>query len=84
MFYTVFISASKTHVLWLQESIKSRLEINGHITKSGNQSCYQSKYAKNESYKLLPKMYEMGDKLKLNRKYLKIKRALSIIDRSIQ
>ncbi len=84
MFYTVFISASKSHILWLQERIRSRIGINGHITKSDKQSCYQLKYAKTESYKLLPQMYVLGDKLCLTRKYLKIKQSLSIIDRSIQ
>ncbi len=79
MFYTVFISASQKHILWLQEEIFNRLGIRGHITKSGKQACYQLKYAKTESYRLLPKIYCCGSKLCLSRKYLKIKTALAII-----
>jgi len=82
MFYTEFISASHKHILWLQEQIKKRVGIIGHITKSSNQACYQLKYAKQESYKLLPKLYSKGDELCLTRKHLKIKQALAIIGRS--
>jgi len=84
MFYTVFISASKGHITWLREEIKQRLGIIGHITKSDNQVCYQLKYAKAESHKLLPKMYNHGGKLCLSRKYLKIKNALAIIGERIK
>ena len=83
MFYTVFLSASQKHILWIQDQIKVRLGINGHITKSEKQACYQLKYAKEESFKLLPKLYHHGNRLCLSRKYLKIKRALAIIDKRI-
>jgi hypothetical protein len=83
-FYSVFISASKEHILWLQEKIKRRLGIEGHITKSGSQVCYQLKYAKSDSHKLLPKIYSHGNNLCLSRKYLKIKNALAIIGERIK
>ncbi len=84
MFYIVFISASKKYILWLQNKLFFRLGIEGHITKSGNDICYQLKYAKHESYKLLPKMYCDGGDLCLTRKYLKIKSALAIIGEHIK
>lgn len=82
MFYMTFISASQKHILWLRSAIKKFIGIQGHITKSGNQACYQLKYAKAESYKLFPKIYCRGSGLCLSRKYLKIKQALAIIDKS--
>lgn len=83
MFYTEFISASREHILWLQEEILSRLNIKGHITNGGIKACYQLKYAKTESYKLLPKLYFQGGELCLKRKHLKIKKALAIIGKRI-
>ncbi len=83
MFYTELISASQKHILWLQSKLSYFLDINGHITKSAKQSCYQLKYAKGESLKLFPRIYCRGNKLCLTRKYLKIRRTLAIIGRSI-
>ena len=81
MFYTEFISASKKHIDWLQLKLNKLLNINGHITKVGKKICYQLKYAKKESMKLLPKLYPSGDHPRLLRKYLRIKKCLSIIDK---
>jgi hypothetical protein len=79
MFYTVFISASKKHIEWLKERIFKLLRIKGHITKSGNQVCYQLKYAKKESLKLLPKIYGVNNKsFRLERKYKKVYNALAV------
>ena len=55
MFYTVLISASKKHIIWLREKLFSKLKIRGHISKAIKNSAYQLKYAKTESLKLLPK-----------------------------
>ncbi len=57
MFYTTFTSASKEHILWLRNIIKKLFKISGHLTKSANSSVFQLKYAKNESLKLIPKIY---------------------------
>jgi intein/homing endonuclease len=79
MFYTEFISASNEHVLWIQHEIFSRLGVNGHITKSKNNSCYRLKYAKSDSVKILKKMYYKSDLICLKRKRLKISRVLAIV-----
>lgn len=79
MVYTIFASASRDHVLWLQEVIFAHLSISGHITKSDLQPCYQLKYAKNESAILSSKMYYSEDVRCLSRKQLKIKGILAIV-----
>lgn len=79
MFYTVFISASKKHILWLREKIFKRLHIRGHVTKARNNPCYQLKYAKKESLIVIDKLY-YPKAVCLSRKLLKIKSALSIIN----
>ncbi len=76
MFYTEFISASKAHIEWLRERICNILKIHGHITRSGNNSVYQLKYAKGESLKLLAKMYYNKDVICLRRKKDKVEKAL--------
>ena len=83
MFYTVFISASKDHILWLRKAIRSFLEVEGHITKSINSLVYQLKYAKEESLKLLPCMYYNSDVVCLSRKRVKIERALKLINKKL-
>lgn len=81
MFYTELLSASKRHILWLQGTIFQLLKISGHITKSRNDSCYQLKYAKADSLKLLPAFYYAKNTICLLRKRLKIRNALRIIGR---
>lgn len=76
MFYTVFVSASQDHILWLQDEIYKRLKIKGHITSG---KCFQLKYAKADSQVLLPKMYQKSTKMCLTRKRLKIEAMLRII-----
>lgn len=78
MFYTELISASENHILWLREMIRERLRIKGHITKGRFKTCYQLKYAKTESLKLLPKMYYDEKVVCLSRKRLKIQNALKV------
>ncbi len=79
MVYTIFASASRDHILWLQKVIFATLRITGHITKSDLQPCYQLKYAKTESAVLLSKMYYSENVLCLSRKQLKIKGILAIV-----
>lgn len=79
MFYTVFVSASKNHIKWLQNTISKFLKIKGHITKSSTEICYQLKYAKNDSLKILRKMYYSKNVICLKRKRLKVGKVLSII-----
>ncbi|HJO89902.1 MAG: hypothetical protein QGH85_02205 [Candidatus Pacebacteria bacterium] len=80
MFYTVFISASKEHINWIQKELNKKIKIKGHINRSGDHSIYQLKYAKNESIKLLKKIYYNKNVTCLYRKRLKIEKALGIID----
>jgi hypothetical protein len=82
MFYTVFISASEKHVLWIREEIFHRLGIRGHVTKTGEAPMYEIKYAKTESLKLLPKMYYNPEVVCLSRKREKIRNAL-VVNESI-
>lgn len=80
MFYTVFASASKDHVNWLQSEIQGRLGIKGHITLTGRgKSEYQLRYAKSDSLVLLRHLYPKTPHLSLTRKKLKIKRMLRIV-----
>lgn len=83
MFYTTFVSASRAHILWLQENIATRLQIRGHITTNGTRAVYQLKYAKADSLKLLKRMYLGRDVLHLGRKRLKIETMLRTIGRSL-
>lgn len=80
MFYTVFYSASENHIKWLQNKILRFLKIKGHITKSLKGACYHLKYAKSNSLKLLRKIYYSKNVICLERKRLKIQKALSIMD----
>lgn len=79
MFYTTFVSASRVHILWLQDEIHSRLNITGHITGNSNRGAYQLKYAKADSLNLLRQMYSGKNLLCLGRKRLKIERMLHTI-----
>lgn len=83
MFYTTFVSASQRHIAWLQDELFAKLQVHGHITKSKTGSVYQLKFAKNDSLKLLRKMYAGKNKLFLPRKRLKIEKMLSIVGESL-
>lgn len=84
MFYTIFVSASKTHILWLRRKINEKIGIVGHITKSEKNPCYQLKYAKKESLVLLRRMYYSSSVRYLSRKRLKIKQMLAIVGESLR
>ncbi len=75
MFYTVFLSASKDHILWLRKTINSLLKIKGHINL--HRGVYQLKYAKTESLIVLPKMYYNPNVICLRRKKLKVYKSLA-------
>lgn len=79
MFYTAFASASPEHLDWLRGEIFDLLKIRGHITKDSGKAVRQLKYAKRESLILLREIYQSKNSVCLRRKYLKIKKALSII-----
>lgn len=73
MFYTVFTSASQTHIQWLRYKIEKFLGIKGHLNRDKGNSLWRLKYAKNESRKLLSKLYYSESLSCSQRKYLKIK-----------
>jgi hypothetical protein len=83
MFYTVFISASKKHILWLKEKINELVGIKGHLTTTGKTPIYALKYAKAESLKLLAKMYYNPEVVCLSRKRKKIEKALAVINKTL-
>ena len=78
MFYTVFMSASERHILWIREEIFQRIGIKGHITIGGKTPMYEIKYAKVDSLKLLPNMYYNEQVVCLSRKRDKINAALAV------
>jgi hypothetical protein len=78
IFYTVFMSASEKHILWIREGIFQRLGIKGHIDKHGKTPMYELRYAKRESLQLLPKLYYNREVICLSRKRQKIEEALVI------
>ena len=79
MFYTVFVSASKEHILWIQKEIFNRLTIKGHITSGAKRLFFQLKYAKADSLLLLRAMYPKRSTSCLSRKRLKIEEMLRTI-----
>lgn len=76
MFYLVFNSASKIHIDWLKKRIKKLIDINGHINQCGRGDMWQLKYAKNESNKIIPKMYYEKYLPCLERKHEKLRSIL--------
>jgi hypothetical protein len=78
MFYTVFISASQKHVLWLRKKIFELIGVKGHLTKNGKTPIYEVRYAKAESLQLLPKLYYNREVVCLSRKRKKIEKALAV------
>ena len=81
MFYTVFVSASKEHIEWLRGQIFKFLKVGGSIYKSRDRVCYQLKYAKGDSKKIIDRMYYSDNLICLSRKRLKINKALSIMSK---
>lgn len=78
MFYLEFISASKKHIDWLQLSLKSKLEVRGHISSDSKKSTYQLKFAKKEALVIIGAMYYNRKVVCLPRKRLKIEKAVAV------
>ncbi len=76
MFYLEFASASLKHVEWLQEEIKKRIDVRGHITGKKKKVFFQLKYAKKEALEIIKKMYYSPSVVCLSRKKIKIQKAL--------
>ena len=84
MFYTSFASASKNHIDWLRKKLFEYVGITGPISKSRSESVYQLRYAKRESVVILKRMYYTKNAICLQRKRLKIKKALAIISKHLK
>ena len=78
MFYTIFVSASRSHIDWLRSTINAHLGLTGHVTTNAEKSLFQLKYAKRESLKILKNMYYSDSAIYLSRKKKKIEKALKI------
>lgn len=79
MFYLVFNSGSERHIAWLRRQNDGLLGIHGHITNDRRHTTYHLKYAKREALLLLRKMYYDSNLPCLERKRLKIIKALTIL-----
>jgi hypothetical protein len=80
MFYTIFASASRKFVDWLQGEIFRRTGSTGHVT-SGSKAriFYQLKYAKKDSFLVLRGMYYGRGVICLSRKRLKVVKILGTV-----
>ncbi len=83
MFYTVFLSASGSHIAWIRTAIFKKLHLKGYMTVTGKTPMYEVKYAKAESLKLLPKLYYNADVVCLSRKRERIEKALAIANKTL-
>jgi len=83
MLYTGFSSASKEFIKWLRARIGERLGIYGSIDGSSPKGYWILRYAKNDSLKIIKKMYPKNTKIFLPRKRLKLIKALSIMGEKI-
>lgn len=83
MFYVTFVSASRKHILWVQNMIKKHTGVKGHITSAKGHAVVQLKYAKKEGLAVLRKMYSKDKLVCLSRKRLKIVQALRIVGWSL-
>lgn len=79
-FYISFASASPEYLLWLQKTLFKKLGIRGYISPYKGRPYYQLRYAKKESIVLSENMYYRTGVPHLRRKYLKIQKALRVID----
>ncbi|MDO8496534.1 MAG: hypothetical protein Q7S43_03725 [bacterium] len=77
LYYLSFISASRSHLLWLQKNIKQRLWVSGHGIDRPHSGAYQLKYAKQEAKKIIDFIYYRPNIPCLERKRKKIYNALN-------
>lgn len=87
IFYISLESASEKHILWVQKTIHSLLEIKGHISKRKKRKTgtvmYSLRFAKKDTLSLLRKLYLDQSVICLSRKRLKIEGALGIVGLSL-
>lgn len=83
MFYISFATASYIFMTWLRDSIYEQIAVFGHVKKDGKGVTYQLTYAKNDSSKILNRMFKNKKALYLSRKRLKINKILAIVGERI-
>lgn len=83
MFYTTFVSASRSHIDWIQGQIERLAGVHGHISYAKKGTVFQLRYAKKESLVLLKKLYPSRKVRCLSRKRLKIEKTLRIVGESL-
>ena len=77
MFYTVFASGSKKHIIWLRETILTLYKLDGKIKR--NRSVYVLVFSKRASINLMKIIYYRKKLICMKRKKFKISKALGII-----
>jgi len=77
MFYTVFASGSKKHIIWLRETILTLYKLDGKIKR--NKSVYVLVFSKRASINLMKIIYYRKNLICMKRKKFKIRKALGII-----
>lgn len=75
MYYLQFVSASKSHLVWIRYTIDRLSGASGNI--KNKKDCYQLTYAKKASELIIEKMYKNKKAVFLTRKKTKIFKALS-------
>ncbi len=79
LYYLSFVSASKSHVAWIQSTIQRILGVKGHsLYPPKPRQVYQLKYAKQEAIKIINYMYYNRNVPCLERKRKKIYNALKL------
>lgn len=81
-FYISFASASPKYISWLRKNLIRRIKIRGSVDHKHNSSCLQLKYSRREAILLSTEMYKNRTCPRLERKYLKIKKSMGIIEQS--
>jgi len=81
IFYLDFVSASENNLIWLRDMVYKYIGVMGYIDNRTNQSgVFRLRFAKNNSLKIINKMYADSSAVCLTRKKLKIKGILDIVD----
>lgn len=57
MFYVCFVSASREHIFWIQETNKTLYNVSGYVKKLKDKEFYELRYAKKEGVVITSKMY---------------------------
>jgi len=81
LWYLGFCSASLGFLSWIRSELRTRLNVEGHVTVSKRSSCMQLKYAKREASVIVRQLYMNKNVISLSRKRLKINKILAIVDK---